>query len=841
MPMLKSYIRGGCDECDTDSGSESDSKELKGGVFGIFPEKATSKFLQDMTAEFRRRIAEQKALEEKKRKEAEEKARPKTVPVASRIPASAKRVPSKATNQIGAILPASSTFQKPDQVPAQRRQILLGETLDSGTLQTEPLPPITESQAQALATVEPEQAVKTVDVPILEDPKKEEAVTDTVAEIQGLLNDMIAQLELPAEVAEELKEEVKTAGVPNVLCWDRGLSAKGAKENIAKHGGLDVAFIGGEMDGVKAEWNDAKKAWFHPSNKRKALKDCSKAYLDLHAKGEFASKECNEPQIPLNETLYAGKDRLAPFFCRVGTKKDIAPWLIKHFHPNANKRYVEPFMGGGAVYWFKKPSSEWEVINEFSNPLARGYELIRTTTGAKDLIPELTNYKKTDALKKALRDHYGNNYISKTKIQDYRLFEIDKIERIIVPWIKRNPPYKYGGLDAVPSSNEDRLKLLYYTLFHYCNGMAGNVIDWKAFEELVKGNIQKLQGRKKEGGAEYAHPFKKPSNPYTKIEKLDKYHARMAKTVVCQGDYGKTFLPYKGDINKIPRVDNAVKPSSQGADSEDTFYFLDPPYEKRGAYEASATDPNFQGFNFVQFVERLGNLKGKWFVTINGGSRITQLFRTKIPDTMCVYALKCWVKNKAGKKAKKGDAVEPPADEKEAEEATAEEDGEIEEGDIFAGSASWRYEIFYANYPFKDSVNLNDKEAFEKSEEWLLGYNGTQYPKSKLPKNHTLDPKETPDETSKKEPVFVYDKAEGVRKPPINWNGSTATAPATDTKAKKPRGKKATAPAPETATETVQEAVVPTAPKPKRGRKKKEGSGRVADMKVEDLLKLLKS
>ena len=50
---------------------------------------------------------------------------------------------------------------------------------------------------------------------------------------------------------------------------------------------------------------------------------------------------------------------MKPLFCRTGMKYPMADDIISHFPEHLI--YVEPFVGGGGVYWKKKPS-EGEVI-----------------------------------------------------------------------------------------------------------------------------------------------------------------------------------------------------------------------------------------------------------------------------------------------------------------------------------------------------------------------------------------------------------------------------------------------------------------------------------------------
>lgn len=69
--------------------------------------------------------------------------------------------------------------------------------------------------------------------------------------------------------------------------------------------------------------------------------------------------------------------KLRPFFCRIGTKRDIADFVIDYFPDESEyDTYVEPFIGGGAIYWKKTPT-ETEVINDLDSDLIGAYRLLK--------------------------------------------------------------------------------------------------------------------------------------------------------------------------------------------------------------------------------------------------------------------------------------------------------------------------------------------------------------------------------------------------------------------------------------------------------------------------------
>lgn len=60
-------------------------------------------------------------------------------------------------------------------------------------------------------------------------------------------------------------------------------------------------------------------------------------------------------------TYYGGKQKLA---------RVIIPLIPPH------KTYVEPFVGGGAIFW-SKPIAEVEVINDYNRELINFYEMVQ--------------------------------------------------------------------------------------------------------------------------------------------------------------------------------------------------------------------------------------------------------------------------------------------------------------------------------------------------------------------------------------------------------------------------------------------------------------------------------
>lgn len=121
-----------------------------------------------------------------------------------------------------------------------------------------------------------------------------------------------------------------------------------------------------------------------------------------------------------------------------------------------------------------------------------------------------------------------------------------------------------------------------------------------AAEKLVESIIRRCNGF---GGTYIGteNDVKKPSNPLAKIKKLQLYKDRLGDATLTNRDYAEVF---------------------RRTDSTQTFYFLDPPYEKSSGFDYAEEE----GFDFGEFAKRVEALKGKYLVTINDSPRIRELF-----------------------------------------------------------------------------------------------------------------------------------------------------------------------------------------------------------------------
>jgi DNA adenine methylase len=78
---------------------------------------------------------------------------------------------------------------------------------------------------------------------------------------------------------------------------------------------------------------------------------------------------------------------LTPFLKWAGGKKQLLPELLKHI-PHAFDKYLEPFVGGGAVFFHLRPSSS--ILSDSNEELMNTYTVVRDNVDS--LIQELGNY-----------------------------------------------------------------------------------------------------------------------------------------------------------------------------------------------------------------------------------------------------------------------------------------------------------------------------------------------------------------------------------------------------------------------------------------------------------------
>ena len=98
---------------------------------------------------------------------------------------------------------------------------------------------------------------------------------------------------------------------------------------------------------------------------------------------------------------------MAPFLCRVGSKKRFAELL--DFIAPPHTTYVEPFVGSGAFYWYKEPAPR-EIINDLDKDVARTFQMIKKAPTNLALYPK--NLETKEQLSKWFLAHQNSRSIA---------------------------------------------------------------------------------------------------------------------------------------------------------------------------------------------------------------------------------------------------------------------------------------------------------------------------------------------------------------------------------------------------------------------------------------------
>lgn len=200
----------------------------------------------------------------------------------------------------------------------------------------------------------------------------------------------------------------------------------------------------------------------------------------------------------------------------------------------SHKVYVEPFFGGGAVFFGKTPS-EVEVVNDLDSKLIEDYRRI---------------------LKAPV---------------DPKAYTILKSEK------KQN-----DFLDLPGKSIADRV---YESILRRCNGFGGTYV-------------------KKSGvyTDDRPHRLYKVTTHEAKIKNMGEYKKRLGNATLLTQDYRKVIQKY---------------------DSDETFFFLDPPYEMS---EGIGYAKGSEDFDFERLADTLRGIKGSFLMTINDSPSIRKAF-----------------------------------------------------------------------------------------------------------------------------------------------------------------------------------------------------------------------
>jgi len=108
------------------------------------------------------------------------------------------------------------------------------------------------------------------------------------------------------------------------------------------------------------------------------------------------------PEFLELQTTTSMEGGINPLLCRVGSKKRFAH-LLSFLAPE-HSTYVEPFVGSGAFYWHKDPSTK-EVVNDLDKDVAKTLRLIKKAPTNLALYPQ--HLDTVPKLKAFLKAHMG--------------------------------------------------------------------------------------------------------------------------------------------------------------------------------------------------------------------------------------------------------------------------------------------------------------------------------------------------------------------------------------------------------------------------------------------------
>ena len=205
--------------------------------------------------------------------------------------------------------------------------------------------------------------------------------------------------------------------------------------------------------------------------------------------------------------------------------KYIIPYL-----PEYTGRYVEPFFGGGAMYFYLEPKSAW--INDIDGKLMHFYDEVSN------------NFQLTKKMVDVMEIAYAQNH---AKFEDMK-----------------NHPEKYEILKSTePVWVEDKNEALYYACRDSINGLYDKSLSWAADYYFVNKTAFSGMSRYNAKGE-----FNVPFGRYKKFSgsSLTEKHSNLLSTALI------TSLSYENVFENV---------------GKDDFLFLDPPYTTKFSDYAS--------------------------------------------------------------------------------------------------------------------------------------------------------------------------------------------------------------------------------------------------------------
>lgn len=97
------------------------------------------------------------------------------------------------------------------------------------------------------------------------------------------------------------------------------------------------------------------------------------------------TESCEKPDFVIEDRP---RSACRPFLKWAGGKSQLLPHLLRRV-PNSYNRYIEPFLGGGALFFALQPKSSY--LSDCNPELMNCFEIVRSSV--KELIQELGNYR----------------------------------------------------------------------------------------------------------------------------------------------------------------------------------------------------------------------------------------------------------------------------------------------------------------------------------------------------------------------------------------------------------------------------------------------------------------
>ncbi|KKK41142.1 hypothetical protein LCGC14_0811270 [marine sediment metagenome] len=173
---------------------------------------------------------------------------------------------------------------------------------------------------------------------------------------------------------------------------------------------------------------------------------------------DFSKKTKNYTSINLKKNRNLMRENPHPFLKWAGGKRQLISQMLKYFPRNYNK-FIEPFIGGGAVFFFMKPKIS--IIIDINEELINCYKVIKTNV--KELIELLRNHKNE-------KDYYYNiRAIDRDEEKFSKMSNIQKASRMI--YLNR---CCYNGLYRVNRKGEFNVPFGKYNNPKFCD--EGNLL-----------------------------------------------------------------------------------------------------------------------------------------------------------------------------------------------------------------------------------------------------------------------------------------------------------------------------------------------------------------------------